>query len=70
MFEMVSARVGDRVRSEDAIDLDRLRDDPLMKVGVGCCTESGAALASQSAISRLENAPSKTEAARLSVGSA
>ena len=51
---------------EDAIDLDRLRHDPLMKVAVGRCPESGAALASQSTISRLENAPSKTEAARLS----
>jgi hypothetical protein len=29
------------------------------------CPDSGAALASQSTISRLENAPSKTEAARL-----
>src|SRR5262245_33344832 len=51
---------------EDAIDFDRLRHDPLMKVAVGRCPESGAALASQSTISRLENAPSKTEAARLS----
>jgi hypothetical protein len=51
---------------EDAIDLDRLRDDPLMNVAVGRCPESGAALASQSTISRLENAPSKTEAAWLS----
>jgi hypothetical protein len=37
-----------------------------MKVAVGRCPESGAPLASQSTISRLENAPSKTEAARLS----
>jgi hypothetical protein len=36
-----------------------------MKVAVGRCPESGAQLASQSTISRLENAPSKTEAARL-----
>jgi len=50
---------------EDAIDLDRLRHDPLMKVAVGRCPETGAALASQSTISRLENAPSRTEAARL-----
>ena len=50
---------------KDAIDLDRLRHDPLMKLAVGRCPESGAALASQSTISRLENAPSKTEAARL-----
>src|SRR4030081_2464600 len=37
-----------------------------MKLAVGRCPDSGAALASQSTISRLENAPSKTEAARLS----
>jgi Transposase DDE domain group 1 len=43
---------------EDAIDLDRLRHDPLMKVAVGRCPETGAPLASQSTISRLENAPS------------
>src|SRR2546421_7847 len=48
-----------------AIDLDRLRHDPLMKLAVGRCPDSGAALASQSTISRLENAPSRTEAARL-----
>src|ERR1700732_3434763 len=50
---------------EDAIDLDRLRHDPLMKLAVGRCPESGEALASQSTISRLENAPRKTEAAQL-----
>src|SRR5262249_57482675 len=49
----------------DAIDLDRLRHDPLLKVAVGPCPESGAPLAPQSTISRLENAPSKTEAGRL-----
>jgi hypothetical protein len=49
---------------EDVNDLDRLRHDPL-KLVVGRCPESGAALASQSTISRLENAPRKTEAARL-----
>jgi hypothetical protein len=36
-----------------------------MKVAVGRCPITGAPLASQSTISRLENAPSKTEAARL-----
>lgn len=51
---------------EDAIDLDRLRHDPLLKVGVGRCPQSGAPLASQSTISRLENAPSRIEAGRLS----
>jgi hypothetical protein len=67
MFEMVMARASAIACGyEDAIDLDRLRHDPLMKVAVGRCPESGAALASQSTISRLENAPSKTEAGRLS----
>jgi Transposase DDE domain group 1 len=50
---------------EDAIDLDRLRHDPLMKVAVGRCPQRGAPLASQSTISRLENTPRKIEAARL-----
>jgi hypothetical protein len=35
-----------------------------MKVAVGRCPESGASLASQSTIPRLENAPSKTAVAR------
>jgi Transposase DDE domain group 1 len=66
MFEMVTARVSAiACGHKDAIDLDRLRHDPLMKVAVGRCPQTGAPLASQSTISRLENAPSKTEAARL-----
>jgi hypothetical protein len=66
IFEMVMSRVLAIVCGhEDAIDLDRLRHDPLMKLAVGRCPESGQPLASQSTISRLENAPSKTEAARL-----
>ena len=67
MFEMVMARASAiACGHEDGNDLDRLRHDPLMKVAVGRCPESGAPLASQSTISRLENAPSKSEAARLS----
>jgi Transposase DDE domain group 1 len=50
---------------EDANDLDRLRHDPLLKLAVGRCPESGDALCSQSTMSRLENMPSKIEAARL-----
>jgi len=66
MFEMVMARASAiACGHKDAIDLDRLRHDPLMKLAVGRCPDSGAALCSQSTISRLENAPSKTEAARL-----
>src|SRR3974390_3504769 len=66
MFEMVMERAAAIACGyEDAIDLDRLRHDPLMKLAVGRCPESGEALASQSTISRLENAPRKTEAVRL-----
>jgi hypothetical protein len=66
MFEMVMSRVlAIACGHEDAIDLDRLRHDPLMKLAVGRCPESRQPLASQSTISRLEKAPSKTEAARL-----
>jgi len=68
MFEMVMARTSAiACGHKDAIDLDRLRHDPLMKVAVGRHPQTGAPLASQSTISRLENAPSKSEAARLCV---
>jgi hypothetical protein len=50
---------------EDGNDLDRLKDDPLLKMAVGHAPESGAALCSQSTMSRLENMPSPTEAVRL-----
>src|ERR1700676_2815339 len=63
---MVMARVSAiACGHKDAIDLDRLRHDPLMKLAVGRCPITGAPLASQSTISRLENALSRTEAARL-----
>src|SRR6202163_488843 len=66
MVEMVMARVSAiACGHKDAVDLDRLRHDPLMKVAVGRCPETGAPLASQSTISRLENTPRKTEAAGL-----
>src|ERR1700758_1061387 len=68
MIEMVMARASAiACGHKDAIDLDRLRHDPLMKVAVGRCPQTGAPLASQSTISRLENSPSKTDAARLGV---
>src|SRR6202171_899289 len=42
MFEMVMARASAIACGyEDAIDLDRLRHDPLMKLAVGRCPESG-----------------------------
>ena len=58
MFEIVMARASAIACGHvDAIDLDRLRHDPLLKLAVGRCPDSGAPLASQSTISRLENAP-------------
>jgi len=40
---------------EDANDLDRLREDPALKTACGRLPETGAALASQPTVSRLEN---------------
>jgi hypothetical protein len=66
MVELVMARaVAIACGYKDANDLNRLRDDPLMKIAIGRCPESGDPLPSQSTISRLENAPTKTQAARL-----
>ena len=51
MFEMVAARaMAIACGYKDAIDHDRLRHDPLMKIAVGRCPESGDPLASQSTI--------------------
>jgi hypothetical protein len=49
----------------DANDLDALRTDPLLKLAVGRLPETGDPLCSQSTMSRLENMPTKIEAARL-----
>ena len=66
MFELVMARSSAiACGHEDGNDHDRLRHDPLLKLAVGRCPRTGAPLASQSTISRLENAPSKTQAARV-----
>ncbi len=66
MFELVSARVlAIACGYEDGNDHDWLRHDPTLKMAVGRCPETGAALASQSTISRFENAPTKADAARL-----
>ena len=51
---------------EDADDCDALRTDPLFKLAVGRAPESGRALCSQPTMSRLENAPSRIEVARMS----
>src|SRR5512134_3394719 len=50
---------------EDADDCDSLRYDPIFKLAVGHAPESGDPLCSQPTMSRLENAPSKIEIARL-----
>ena len=50
---------------EDADDCDALRTDPLFKPTVGRAPESGRALCSQPTMSRLENAPSRIEVARM-----
>jgi hypothetical protein len=52
---------------EDADDCDNLRADPVFKMAVGRLPESGNALCSQPTMSRLENAPSKVEIARMMV---
>jgi DDE family transposase len=66
MFELVTARAfAISCGYKDGNDLNRLRHDPLLKIAVGRCPESDSPLASQSTISRLENAPRKVEAARL-----
>jgi hypothetical protein len=50
---------------EDSDDCDWLRHDPIFKMAVGHAPESGDPLCSQPTMSRLENAPSKIEIARL-----
>jgi hypothetical protein len=50
---------------EDADDCDSLRADPIFKMAVGRLPASGNALCSQPTMSRLENAPSKIEIARM-----
>ena len=49
----------------DADDCDALRDDPIFKMAVGRAPETGDALCSQPTMSRLENAPSRGEIARM-----
>ena len=50
---------------EDADDCDSSRYDPIFKMAVGRLPETGEALCSQPTMSRLENAPSKIEIARM-----
>ena len=49
----------------DGNDLVTLRHDPLLKIAIERHPETGTPLASQSTISRLENAPTKRDALRL-----
>jgi hypothetical protein len=66
LAEIIGARVlGICCGYEDGIDHDRLRDDLALKMAVGRAPDTGAPLASQSTISRFENAPSRTDTARL-----
>ncbi|MGA8901550.1 transposase, partial [Bradyrhizobium sp.] len=50
---------------EDANDCTTLRQDPVFKMAIGRAPESGEPLCSQPTMSRLENAPSRTEIARM-----
>lgn len=61
LFRMLAIACG----NEDADDCDALRCDPLFKLAVGRAPESGDPLCSQPTMSRLENMPSKIEAARM-----
>ena len=50
---------------EDQDDADFLREDPLLKLSCGSLPESGADLASQPTLSRLENAPTRRSCHRI-----
>jgi hypothetical protein len=50
---------------EDANDFDRLRYDPIFKMAAGRSPEDGDPLCSQPTLSRLENAPSRTQLGRM-----
>lgn len=64
--EIIGARVfGLACGYEDGADHNGLRHDPAMKIAIGRAPETGVALASQSTISRFENAPTKKDAAKL-----
>ena len=66
LTEIIGARVfGICCGYEDGIDQNHLRYDPALKMAVGRCPETGRGLASQSTISRFENAPKKKDALKL-----
>jgi hypothetical protein len=67
LSEIIGARVfGLCCGYVDGTDHDGLRHDPALKLAVGRCPQTGVPLASQSTISRFENAPTKRDAIRLS----
>ncbi len=67
--EMIRARIlAIACGYEDANDMDELRHDPALKMACERRPESGAALASQPTISRLENGPSWRVLARMHPG--
>ena len=64
--DMIRARIFAIVCGyEDCDDLDRLRFDPAFKLACGRASDSGDDLMSQPTLSRLENAPSWRELARM-----
>ena len=66
LTEIIGARVfGICCGYEDGVDQNQLRHDPALKMAVGRCPETGCDLASQSTISRFENAPTKKDALKL-----
>ena len=66
LSEIIGARVlANCCGYEDGIDQNLLRHDPALKMAVGRAPETGLPLASQSTISRFENAPTKRDAAKL-----
>lgn len=61
LFRMMAIACG----HEDADDCDTLRDDPLFNLAAGRLPGSGAPLCSQPTMSRFENMPNRTGAARM-----
>ena len=60
-----AACLSDSVRLRDQDDADFLREDPLLKLSCGSLPQSGADLASQPTLSRLENAATRRSCHRI-----
>lgn len=66
LSEIIAALVfGISCRYEDGIDQNALRTDPALKTALWRCPETGPNLASQSTVSRFDNAPTEKDAAKL-----